>query len=235
MEPIAVPLWFLATIATVLPAAAFFGGWAAKPHPFKGKTIIVGKRPSTGTAFVNLVKPTRGMYHWTEKGGFAADIHLDNAYLWNEAHYGGKLVEVDLDTTQVVKYVGHKPKKQEVGTMAAWDGRIAKPVEAGGKPEDGAVDVAVATPVRYEGACENDGESVTVAYRGKNHVLGPVWRRLTGERLYAIRKDTRLKQLASIGTTLWEFLTKALPILAISTVVLLLVALGVMGFVATRV
>jgi len=226
MEPVAVPLWFLFIMGTILPGAAFFGGWLAKPHPFKGKTILVGKRPSSGTAFVNLVKPTRGMYHWTEKGGFAADIHLDEAFLWNEGHYGGKLVEVDLDTTQVVKYAGVKPLKQPTGTLVEW-----KPKEGDAAKEE----VKVATPIQYQGACENDNDNVQVMYRGQPRTLGPVWRRLTGERLYAIRKDTRLKQLASIGTTLWEFLTKALPVLAIATVVLLLAALGIMGFVATRV
>ena len=65
-------------------------------------------------------------------------------------------------------------------------------------------------------------------YFGEKRKLKNVWKRLTGMRQYLIRKDTRAKQLASIGGSFWEFMTKVAPILMIVGLLISLATLAIM-------
>lgn len=175
----------LLTVSFVLTGGSFAAGWFLKPHPFKGKLVMVGRRPSGGTALIRAVKPVRGVIEHQEKGDHKQDIHLDNVFLWEDRVNKCKVVDVDLDS-------GH--------------------------------------PIRYTGDCKNDGEVVTITRKDGTQVqLKHLWQRLTGERLYQIRKDTRLKQLAAIGTGMWDLLTKVVPLALVIIGIVLVIMAIVMG------
>jgi hypothetical protein len=223
-------------------------GWFAKPHPLKGKTLLVGLRPSSGRARIRPIQEVRGVYTWKERGDFKADVDLDSAYLWDERSLGLKVVEVDLDTVQPIHYEGKAKALIEAGKLAG-DAELekqglsrilrrimppatAEKTAAATTPEEAAADhlrfKGNAEPIRYEGVCVNDGETVTVDYFGEKRKLKNVWKRLTGMRQYLIRKDTRAKQLASIGGSFWEFMTKVAPILMIVGLLISLATLAIM-------
>jgi hypothetical protein len=175
----------LLVVSLFLTGGGFAGGWFLKPHPLRGKLIMVGRRPSGGTALIRAVKPVRGVIEHTEKGDHKQDIHLDNAFLWEDRLNKCKVVDVDLDS-------GH--------------------------------------PIRYTGDCKDDAEKVTIKRKdGTSVELQYLWRRLTGERLYQIRKDTRLKQLAAIGTGMWDLLTKVVPLALVIIGIVLVIMAIVMG------
>jgi len=92
------------------------------------------------------------------------------------------------------------------------------------------VDLDAGHPIRYNGICQNDDDAVEVTRRdGTTVKLTEVWRRLSGQRLYQIRKDTRLNQLAAIGTGLWDFLVRIAPICLILIFILLVVLVVMVG------
>lgn len=231
----------IAIFLTMLLSALMggLGGWKIKPDPLKGKMILIGLRPSSGKGAIRPINAVRGVYTWTEKqGDFKADIDLDSAYQWDDAGLGVKFCEVDLDTVQLIHYEGtakaliHNGALQkdpadaesqaDAGTAATTNGLVQvlnrKKTDAAEVP---ATPNPLAQTIRYEGVCITDAETVTVDYFGEKRKLKHVWKRLTGTRQYQIRKDTRLKQLAAINSTLWDFLTKALPIMMITMLLLL--------------
>jgi hypothetical protein len=244
-------------IITMLIGAAI--AWLAKPHPLRGRTLLIGKRPSSGRALIRAIQPIRGVYTWKEKGDFKADLDLDSAFLWDERSLGVKMVEVDLDVMQPIKYEGKAkaliaagklaggPEMEKLGLSRRVVRKLRKPapdtsaaqdlaaLNAEGDTtaiqmqlaNDGVLYVGDAEPIRYEGVCINDGESVTVDYLGEKRKVKSVWKRLPGTRQYLIRKDTRLKQLASIGGSFWEFMTKVAPILMVVGLLISLATLAI--------
>jgi hypothetical protein len=203
-----VNLLFLALVpALVVGLAAFLGGWLMKPHPLKGKTLLVGLRATTQTSGIRAVNTTRGVYEWVEKGAgdFKADVHLDNAFIFN----GRVRTDHKADPKGELRHV-------DLGMAQTWDDRgLGMKVVV--------VDLDTQQPIRWEGVAKNDDEVVKVNWFGVPKELKYLWSRLTGVRLYQIRKDTRLKQLAAVATSMWEFLTKALPAMVIAILVILLV------------
>lgn len=194
--------------ALFVGVTAFILAWVLKPHPLKGKTLLVGIRPSTETSAIRAVNTTRGVYEWKEKGDFKADVHLDNAFLFNgRVRIDGKKAEPDATLSQV-----------SLQKAQTWDDRaLGMKVVI--------VDLDTTQPIKYEGACKNDDEVVTVDYFGAKKELRFLWSRLTGVRLYQIRKDLRLRQLAAVATSMWEFLTKAMPLIMVAFGIVLLVVL----------
>lgn len=207
----------LAFVSFALTGAGFAGGWFLKPDSLKGKVIMVGRRPSAGTGVIKAIKPIRGVYTHQEKGDYSADIHLDNAFLWDDKMHGCKFVDVDLDSAHPIRFQASGPEEAMTLTRLP--------------PDDPDTRKLVLMPVRYTGQCVNDDDKVTVKRKdGSTVELKSVWRRLTGERLYSIRKDIRMKQLAAIGTGIWDFLVRVMPICLILIGLVLLIILGMMGY-----
>lgn len=212
-----VPIGALFAIGLVPAAFAFLTAWLVKPHPLRGKMLLLGIRAATETALVRPVNTQRGVYTWKEKGDFKADVHLDNAFLLKgqvlpeapeELGDKSELKEPDGGIRKFLHL--HKMKTLEERALGL---KVAL------------VDLETQQPIKYEGICQDDDKAVEVDYFGEKRKLKWLWARLTGVRLYQIRKDLRLKQLAAVASTIWEFMTKVAPFILVFIAVVMVIVL----------
>lgn len=101
------------------------------------------------------------------------------------------------------------------------------------------VDLDRMHPIRYEGTCEDDEAETEVTLKLEdgtvvNNKIRSLWKSLTGEQLNRIRRDTRLRQLNEIGSSIWEILLRMTPIFMIGIGFLLLAVLGIVIFLVVK-
>lgn len=181
------------------------------------QTIFIGIRPSSRQIRIRKGLARMGQYVWKEPGGLEADVILNGSQVYDSPE--GKVVLVDLDSYHQISVEQANQALHEKAKAKGLEGALAYQ-----EPEKAH---ATMMAMGYAGVCVNDEDPVEVKQRnGTMEKIEPVWKRLPGTILNKMRKDRRWEQMNNIGGSLWMFLTRAMPLLIILSIVLGIVGLG---------